>query len=60
MEAAVKLAGLTMTGGEAKACIQEGLAAVNGEKCTMRGKKLYPGDTFSFDGQLFAVERYDS
>ena len=40
----LKLAGLTYTGGEAKVMVQEGLVKVNGEVCTMRGKKIRPGD----------------
>ncbi len=40
----IKFAGLCMTGGEAKEFIQEGGALVNGEVCTMRGKKIYRGD----------------
>ncbi|MBE6983448.1 MAG: RNA-binding S4 domain-containing protein, partial [Ruminococcaceae bacterium] len=28
---------------------------VNGEICTMRGKKLYPGDVFSFNGQSYLI-----
>lgn len=50
LEAALKLANAVGSGGEAKALIQEGEATVNGEVCTMRGKKLYPGDKFSFMG----------
>ena len=60
LEAAVKLAGLTMTGGEAKEQIQNGEATVNGEVCTMRGKKLYPGDTFSFCGETFTVTSHEA
>ena len=51
----LKLAGLTYTGGEAKVMVQEGLVKVNGEVCTMRGKKLRPGDRVSLDGQEFEV-----
>ena len=40
----IKFAGLCMTGGEAKEFIQAGGALVNGEVCTMRGKKIYRGD----------------
>ena len=50
LEAALKLANAVGSGGEAKALIQEGEATVNGEVCTMRGKKLYPSDKFSFMG----------
>ena len=57
LEAALKFANATQSGGIAKAVIQEGLVQVNGENCTMRGKKLYPGDKFSYDGILYIVER---
>ena len=56
LEAALKLAGIVETGGEAKNRIQQGEALVNGETCTMRGKKLRPGDTFTLIGQTFRIE----
>ena len=55
LEAFLKLAGLVGTGGEAKERIQAGEATVNGEICTMRGKKLRVGDTVSFDGETLEV-----
>ncbi len=55
LESALKLANAVYSGGEAKALIQEGHAKVNGEVCTMRGKKLYPGDTFSFMGTEYLI-----
>lgn len=48
---ALKLAGLVESGVDAKFVIQDGLVKVNGEKEYQRGKKLYPGDIFSFEGQ---------
>ena len=51
----LKFANLVESGGMAKAVIQEGDVLVNGEVCTMRGKKLYPGDRFGFDGQEYLV-----
>ena len=39
----LKLAAAAATGGEAKLLVQEGEVLVNGEVCTMRGKKLRPG-----------------
>ena len=51
----LKLAGVVYTGGEAKVLIQEGQVQVNGEVCTMRGKKLRPGDRFSFNGSVYAI-----
>ena len=55
LEAALKFANATESGGMAKAVIQEGQVLVNGEVCTMRGKKLYPGDTFFFDGITYLI-----
>ena len=55
LESALKLANAVGSGGEAKALIQEGLATVNAEVCTMRGKKLYPGDKFSFMGTDYII-----
>ena len=52
----LKYAGMVPTGGEAKAVIQEGLVKVDGEVCTMRGKKLFPGSLVEFDGFLLRVE----
>ena len=55
LEAALKFAALTATGGEAKQVIADGLVTVNGEVCTMRGKKLRSGDSFCFDGQTYKI-----
>ena len=52
----LKFAGAVETGGEAKLLIQEGRVSVNGEVCTMRGKKLCPGDRAELDGQVYVVE----
>ena len=49
LDALLKYAALVGTGGEAKMAIAEGLVKVNGEICTMRGKKIRPGDTVEFD-----------
>ena len=51
----LKFANLVETGGMAKECVQCGEVMVNGETCTMRGKKIRPGDVVSFDGQELAV-----
>ena len=59
LESAMKLANITSTGGTAKNLIQDGLVTVNGEVCTMRGKKLYPGDRFAFDGQDYLVSIHE-
>lgn len=55
LESALKLANAVPSGGMAKNLIQEGEAMVNGEVCTMRGKKLYPGDRFTFMGQTYLI-----
>ena len=49
LDALLKFAALVGTGGEAKIAIAEGMVKVNGEVCTMRGKKICPGDTVEFD-----------
>ena len=53
---ALKLAGLVDSGIMAKEVIQDGRVSVNGETDTRRGRKLYPGDTFSFEGKTVQVE----
>lgn len=45
LEALLKFAGVVDTGGEGKVLIQAGGVGVNGEVCTMRGKKIRPGDS---------------
>ena len=55
LQDAMKYANIVYSGGEAKALIQEGEVKVNGEVCTMRGKKLYPGDKFGFDGLTYLI-----
>ena len=55
LESALKLANAVPSGGQAKMLIQEGEARVNGETCTMRGKKLHPGDRFEFMGQSYLI-----
>ena len=49
LESLLKFEGLAETGGEAKERIQAGEVKVNGEVCTMRGKKLRPGDKVTLD-----------
>ncbi len=55
----LKLANLVGTGGEAKIIIQNGDVSVNGEICTMRGKKIRPGDIVAFDGEELTVSYAD-
>ena len=49
LDALLKFAGLTETGGEAKEAVQAGRVKVNGQVCAMRGKKLRPGDVVTLD-----------
>ena len=51
----LKLANAVASGGEAKERVQAGEALVNGEVCTMRGKKLRPGDVVTFDGREYGL-----
>ena len=55
LDSAMKLASLVGTGGHAKIIIQNGEVLVNGEICTMRGKKLFKGDKFSFENTGFVI-----
>ena len=55
LQDAMKYANIVYSGGEAKTLILEEQVKVNGEVCTMRGKKLYPGDKFEFMGQTYLV-----
>ena len=56
---ALKLAGLVGSGVEAKIVITEGQVMVNGETEIRRCRKLYPDDTFEFDGNLIKVVKKD-
>lgn len=56
LDSALKLAGLVMTGGQAKMAIQNGEVKVNGQVCTMRGKKLRKGDTAEFENSGFVIQ----
>ena len=57
LDALLKYAALAGTGGEAKLAVSEGLVKVNGEVCTMRGKKIRPGDVVEFDRFVLQVEQ---
>ena len=52
---ALKAAGLVGSGVDAKFVIQDGLVKVNGETEYQRGKKLYDGDTVSYDGETVKI-----
>lgn len=54
---ALKLAGLTDSGVEAKFAVQDGKVQVNGAVEYQRGKKLVDGDVVSYDGHTFRVTK---
>lgn len=57
LDAFLKFAAAVETGGAAKGVIQEGLVEVNGQVCTMRGRKLRDGDKVSFNGGVLLVRQ---
>ena len=59
LQDAMKFANIVYSGGEAKQLILEEQVKVNGEVCTMRGKKLREGDKFTFDGQVYVIHGAD-
>ena len=59
LDALLKFAALVSSGGEAKTVIAEGLVSVNGEVCTMRGRKLRAGDAVVFEGETVEICRVD-
>ena len=55
LESFLKLADAAQSGGMAKNFIQNEEVSVNGEVCTMRGKKLHVGDKVRFLGVTYEV-----
>lgn len=55
LDALLKLGGAVVTGGQAKVAVQSGEVTVNGETCTMRGKKMRPGDRAEYHGEVYEV-----
>lgn len=55
LDALLKYASLTASGGESKVRILSGDVLVNGEPCTQRGKKCRSGDVIELDGQKIQV-----
>ena len=60
LDALLKYAALVPSGGEAKTVVAGGEVRVNGEICTMRGKKLRAGDVVEYDGQRILIEGHES
>lgn len=56
LDALLKFASLTASGGESKLRILAGDVLVNGEPCTQRGKKCRAGDIIELDGQKIQVK----
>lgn len=58
LDSFLKLAGIVMSGGEAKEMILDGMIEVNDEVEKRRGRKLYPGDKLVLDGcPTYIIER---
>lgn len=55
LDSLLKFAAVVGTGGEAKDAIQSGDVTVNGEVCTMRGKKIRPGDRVELGGEIALI-----
>ena len=52
----LKFLGAAAIGSEAKEIIASGGVKVNGEVCTMRGKKIRPGDTINIYNKDITVK----
>lgn len=55
LDALLKFANLVSSGGEAKIRIAAGEVLVGDEVCTMRGKKLRPGDRITLDTNTVVI-----
>ena len=54
---AMKLANIVYSGGMAKVLILDEKVKVNNEICTLKGKKLYENDVFTFEGVDFKITK---
>lgn len=52
----LKFEGLALSGGEAKAAIDDGQVRVNGEVETRRRRKIFSGDVVAFGGEELKIE----
>ena len=55
LDSFLKLAGVSESGGQSKVFIKDNKVQVDGETCTMRGKKLYPGALVQVLGNIYEV-----
>lgn len=55
LDAFLKFSGAAETGGHAKILVIEGEVKVDGQICTQRGKKLYPGAVIALGNREFEV-----
>ena len=55
LDALLKMGGAVDTGGRAKFIVQGGEVKVNGEICTMRGKKMRKGDIAEYNDVTYEV-----
>lgn len=55
LDSALKYADIAQTGGHAKIIIGDGEIKIDGEPCTMRGKKLRQGDSFEYNGVIYEI-----
>lgn len=55
LDSLLKFSGIAETGGEAKILVQSGQVLVNGEVCTMRGKKMRNGDKAQYGDRIVEV-----
>ncbi len=56
LDSLLKFAGISPTGGAAKEAVQNGMVLYNGEVCTMRGKKVRPGDSVEYNNCVVNIE----
>ena len=56
LDTLLKLASVATTGGEAKIMVQSGEVCVDGEVCTMRGKKIRPENVVRRGGDTLLVK----
>ena len=57
LDALLKFSSAVSTGGEAKNIIQNGEVFVGGEPCTLRGKKIRPGDVVRYSNTTLLVKK---